>query len=47
MQVEAAQATGLLYRWAAISVEDVLELLSAEFKFIAVRKYAVSILAKV
>ena len=44
--MEDRQATELLERWAPCSVEDVLELISAEFKYPAVRRYAVSVLSK-
>ena len=46
-QVEDRQATELLDKWAPCSVEDVLELISFEFKYPAVRRYAVAVLSKV
>ncbi len=47
IQVESRQATDLLYKWEAISLEDVLELLGGELKYVAVRQFAASILQKV
>ncbi|KAJ2848282.1 Phosphatidylinositol (PI) 3-kinase [Coemansia brasiliensis] len=45
-QIEAKQATALLAEWAEISIDDALELLSANFTNAAVRSYAVSQLRK-
>ncbi|KAJ2302360.1 Phosphatidylinositol (PI) 3-kinase [Coemansia sp. RSA 2706] len=44
--IEAKQATGLLGEWAEISIDDALELLSANFTNHAVRSYAVAQLRK-
>ncbi|KAJ2661566.1 Phosphatidylinositol (PI) 3-kinase [Coemansia sp. RSA 1200] len=45
-QIEAKQATALLSEWAEISIDDALELLSADFANSAVRAYAISQLWK-
>ncbi|KAJ2000271.1 Phosphatidylinositol (PI) 3-kinase, partial [Coemansia thaxteri] len=44
--IEAKQATGMLTKWAEISIDDALELLSANFTNHSVRGYAVSQLRK-
>ncbi|KAJ2882438.1 Phosphatidylinositol (PI) 3-kinase [Coemansia aciculifera] len=44
--IEAKQATGMLTEWAEISIDDALELLSANFTNHSVRGYAVSQLRK-
>ena len=47
MQHESKQAAELLTKWEPIGTEDVLELLSAEFKSVHVRRHAVASLTLV